>query len=504
MSPFSFLSSVHLTQRIQSLRDAEASLLDFAKSRFSPPFHPLTAHDESNHDWEIIDTPITPPSIFRNGSSCQVFDDQDAVLKLHGVKVVNKRMASDVKQQPAPLVLLHGYANGSLYFYRNLMGLSHFHFGSIYALDMLGWGLSSRPTFDLQLLGDDNGDTNDDKRSNEHKQVASAEHFFVESLESWRKQHDLPKIILAGHSMGGYLSVAYAEKYPQHVERLILLSPVGVPERKEEDGVRINSLPFYMRGIVKITRYLFEKGVTPGSFLRALPLSKSKSMVDSYILNRLPAIQCEEERKHLSEYLYQNSMLPGSGEYCLSQILTAGAFARIPLVDRIPEIKSNDNKDGMEVHFVYGENDWMDFKGGIDVQRLCFNKRTEWEKQKNNNESPPPKVFLHGVRNAGHLLMLDNYEEFNSALIIAAGGEDRLPSNFPRPVEFVCNEVAASISDSVNCNVKREVLNEMGASAFFRGSRWDRRLQKKDEEGVNNDAVDDNGCDEKKMEEQLA
>ena len=197
-------------------------------------------------------------------------------------------------------------------------------------------------------------------------------------------------------------------------------------------------------------------------------------------------------------------MLPGSGEYCLSQILTAGAFARIPLVDRIPEIKSNDNKDGMEVHFVYGENDWMDFKGGIDVQRLCFNKRTEWEKQKNNNESPPPKVFLHGVRNAGHLLMLDNYEEFNSALIIAAGGEDRLPSNFPRPVEFVCNEIASSISDSVNCNVKREVLNEMGASAFFRGSRWDRRLQKKDEEGVNNDAVDDNGCDEKKMEEQLA
>ena len=65
---------------------------------------------------------------------------------------------------------------------------------------------------------------------------------------------------------------------------------------------------------------------------------QSKAMVDGYILNRLPAIDCPEQRKHLSEYLYQNSMLPGSGECCLSEILTAGAFAKIPLVHRIPDI----------------------------------------------------------------------------------------------------------------------------------------------------------------------
>ena len=189
--------------------------------------------------------------------------DAESNYSLHGVKVVNKRLSEDdpappstattANSKPAPLVLLHGYANGSLYFYRNLMGLSH-HFGSIYALDMLGWGLSSRPKFDLLTADDDtikNNDSinindDDDKVSIETKRkVTSAESFFVESLESWRQHHNLPKMTLAGHSMGGYLSVAYAERYPQHVERLILISPVGVPERQEEDDSKINSLPFY-------------------------------------------------------------------------------------------------------------------------------------------------------------------------------------------------------------------------------------------------------------------
>ena len=84
------------------------------------------------------------------------------------------------------------------------MGLSH-HFGSIYAWDMLGWGLSSRPKFDLLTADDDNIKTNgsiniddDDKVSIETNQkVTSAESFFVKSLESWRQHHNLPKMTLS-------------------------------------------------------------------------------------------------------------------------------------------------------------------------------------------------------------------------------------------------------------------------------------------------------------------
>ncbi|KAL9178308.1 hypothetical protein ACHAXT_001736 [Thalassiosira profunda] len=502
----SLFSSVNVADRVASLKEAEGRLFDFARTRFAH------GQEESNH-FELFDTPINVPSVIKD-ASCQVHGSSaDAVAEngysLHGVEVTNRRLSSlaeggsaaSTAKQPAPLVLLHGYANGSLYFYRNLMGLSHY-FGSIYALDLLGWGLSSRPKFEL-IAGDEGGDIEIDKSlSKEDKailktkqKVSSAESFFVESLESWRKQHDLPKLTLAGHSMGGYLSVAYAERYPEHVERLILLSPVGVPEKQAEDERKIDHLPFYVRGMIKTVRYLFNKGVTPGAFLRSLPHSKSKQMVDGYITNRLPAISCPEEQEHLSEYLYQNSMLPGSGEMCLGEILTAGAFAKVPLVDRIPEIKTK------EVHFIYGQNDWMDFKGGLDTQRLCHQKQLEWEKQQSSgagdagsSSSPPPKIFVHGVKDASHLLMLDNYKEFNAAVIIASGGEKNLPPNAPRPMELVCDEVARS---GASHHGRRHSVGEDGAKAFFRGPRWNR--------GQESEAPElDDGSEEKKMEEQLA
>lgn len=34
------------------------------------------------------------------------------------------------------------------------------------------------------------------------------------------------KMTLCGHSLGGYMGVAYAEKYPERLERLVLVSPV--------------------------------------------------------------------------------------------------------------------------------------------------------------------------------------------------------------------------------------------------------------------------------------
>jgi cardiolipin-specific phospholipase len=89
---------------------------------------------------------------------------------------------------------------------------------SVYALDWLGMGRSARVPFTIKATRDDvNG------------RVAEAESFFVDSLEEWRAAHGHERMTLVGHSLGGYLSVAYAEKYPERVSRLILLSPAGVP-----------------------------------------------------------------------------------------------------------------------------------------------------------------------------------------------------------------------------------------------------------------------------------
>jgi len=244
-------------------------------------------------------------------------------------------------------------------------------------------------------------------------------------------------MILAGHSMGGYISIAYCEKYPQHVERLVLISPVGVPhvdEEQENDMItkRMKDVSIVWKMTIYVFKHLFENDVTPGAFLRALPESRAKAMVSGYVKRRLPAITCEQEQQSLIDYLYTNSILPGSGEYALNRILKPWAFAHKPTVYRIPNLKVP------HITFIYGENDWMDLNGGLDVQRICEddNNRSIGGEVASRN----PSIDVLVVKNAGHLLMLENWEEFNTAILDAAFGKDYvmkcLQPITPRPLRL--------------------------------------------------------------------
>ncbi|XP_073714488.1 1-acylglycerol-3-phosphate O-acyltransferase ABHD5-like [Misgurnus anguillicaudatus] len=77
----------------------------------------------------------------------------------------------------------------------------------VYALDLLGFGRSSRPIF-----------------GNDAQEV---EEQFVQSLEDWRQSVGLEHMILLGHDFGGYVSTAYAMKYPNRVKHLVLVEPWG-------------------------------------------------------------------------------------------------------------------------------------------------------------------------------------------------------------------------------------------------------------------------------------
>jgi cardiolipin-specific phospholipase len=222
---------------------------------------------------------------------------------------------------------------------------------------MLGWGLSSRPNFDLAVSGGDQAE-------NQYDHVKAAEQFFVESLEAWRAQNKIEKMILAGHSMGGYMSVAYCEKYPERVEKLILLSPVGVPEEDTNTLDRRKSMQqasWRFWALSGMAQNVFQYH-SAGKMLRGMPEKWGMNLWTGYVDKRLPAIEDPEEQVAISEYLYANNTLPGSGEHCVNKVLNPFAYAFQPTEFRIPSLHVK------KVAFLYGQYDWMDARGGTVVQ----------------------------------------------------------------------------------------------------------------------------------------
>jgi hypothetical protein len=90
--------------------------------------------------------------------------------------------------------------------------------------------------------------------------------------------------------------------------------------------------------------------------------------------------------------------------------------------------------------------------------------------------------------------MLENYQEFNAAMAIAAGREEDLPPGMSRSVEFVCDEVAAAANakgadkstTSRSSRGEKVVMSEKDAAKFFRGGRFNRResQQQKDDDNA--------------------
>lgn len=107
--------------------------------------------------------------------------------------------------QSTPLVFLHGVGTGAALWVLNLTSAATQRM--VYAIDMLGFGRSSRVTFSSD--------------------PATAEMEFVRSLEAWRMAIHLDTFILVGHCFGGYIATSYALHYPSHVRHLLLVDPWG-------------------------------------------------------------------------------------------------------------------------------------------------------------------------------------------------------------------------------------------------------------------------------------
>ncbi|KAI0773990.1 alpha/beta-hydrolase [Fomes fomentarius] len=317
-----------------------------------------------------------------------------------------------------PTVVLHGYGAGLGFFFQNFAALGKWagrRGTSVIAVDWLGMGRSARVPFHVKA-----------KREDIDGRVDEAESFFIDSLEQWRRKMGLESMTLVGHSLGGYLSIAYALRYPTRVNKLILLSPAGIPRdpnstvpsreltdeqttgatsrdhaepanARKVDELRSNQQEVQRQESRsrKVLTYLWEQGWSPFQVVRST-FFWGPMLIGKYSSRRFIGLS-EEDTRAMHDYIMNITLAKGSGEYCISHLLAPGAHARRPMVDRIAALK-------IPVTFVYGDHDWMDPEGGKEsVERL---------RQAGNGFG---RMYM--IPHAGHHVYLDNPKAMNDLLV---------------------------------------------------------------------------------------
>lgn len=351
------------------------------------------------------------------------------------------------------IVIMHGYAASLGLFLDNFDQLSAIPGTRIHAIDILGFGFSARPPFpryDNKTVAD----------------IRQNEDWFIDLFEQWRRRRGIDRFVLVGHSFGGYLSCAYTMKYqPQAakegrgVEKLVLLSPVGIErhnksllkdaklpaeqingtakalEDKQHPEVRLSQeiaanqedivrgeapegkllMPVQQRPdgeaktgffSTKVFPWLWEKHVSPFSIVRKLGPARSK-MMSGWTTHRFSHIYYQDPKRFqvLHDYYYRIFNADGSGEYAITRILAVGALARLPLLDRCPVLFSS---LGLPTLWLYGDKDWMSKEAGhemvLEINRLA------------KAEGKGRLASFRILDNAGHHMYLDNPDQFAETL----------------------------------------------------------------------------------------
>ena len=358
----------------------EHKVLSFVPYLQQPPTHSQTGSAPTSAAASAVNVSDHKDSVVTTNSITDPFGPRQwhsSLVKLSGKnRALNEFSVERVGEvTDHNLVMLHGYGAGLGFFYKNFEGLSRVKGWKVYALDLLGMGRSSRPPFRV-------------KAKDRQASITEAEDWFIDALEEWRAEKKIERFTLLGHSLGGYMAVAYALKYPGHLNKLILASPVGIPEdpyavnadmpdpsdssltneftQDQEDVVnssnpnisesaKVGDNNNFLNARAKLRgnnqngdknspaapkkplptwlKYLWDANVSPFSLVRwSGPLGpRFVSGWTSRRFSHLPP----NEAQALHDYAYSLFKQRGSGEYALAYILAPGAFARSPLIRRI-------------------------------------------------------------------------------------------------------------------------------------------------------------------------
>ncbi|XP_018580013.1 1-acylglycerol-3-phosphate O-acyltransferase ABHD5 [Anoplophora glabripennis] len=276
-----------------------------------------------------------------------------------------------------PLVLFHGLGAGVALWCLNLDAFAATR--PVYAIDLLGFGRSSRPNFSSDS--------------------SEAEKQMVKSIEEWRKEMKLNDMIILGHSMGGFLAASYSISYPNRVKHLILADPWGFPEKPNE----LKEVPLWIKTISYIMQPfnplagIRVAGPFGPWFINAVrPDISKKYLVALRDPNLIP------------EYIYQCNCQHPSGESAFHSMMVDFAWAKNPIVRRIDKLSPT-----IAITLLYGSRSWTDHSATDIIKEKRIHSYFK----------------LQVVSGAGHHVYADKPEAFNQIVLDACNYSDGVSRN---------------------------------------------------------------------------
>ncbi|CAG5136162.1 unnamed protein product [Candidula unifasciata] len=324
----------------------------------------------SSRSWLLsLDKVIRSHIIHQNHAKMVQVTYRDEVHSIWTVTVKGSQ------QNKIPLVILHGMGGGSGMFITNIDDLAERR--DVILIDLPGFGLSSRPQLRVKKEGLWRVDTT----------VDDIDEFYTEVLNLWFEKMGLEKVVLLGHSYGGYLCSVYCMKYPERVKHLVLADPWGFPPVPPNTEAR----PFMRnKSIALLSKVLSKMNLfTP---LRIIgPLGP-------FVLNFLRGDLVRKYHRYFkdttfSDYIYAcNTCDSPSGEVAFSRVSQNFGWAKKPIIERIglwPE--------DLDVTFIYGARSWVDSSYGKVAKKL----------------RPRSYVDVQVIVGAGHHVYADRPGAFN-------------------------------------------------------------------------------------------
>ena len=253
----------------------------------------------------------------------------------------DNRQMGYVKTGAGPaVILLHGFGEDHYIFNSTVAMLEKKY--TVYTPDLLGTGMSSINTFPSNF---------------------SIE-YVADSIVALLQHEKIEDCILLGHSMGGYVTVAFAKKYPKYLKGFGLLHSTALPDTPIKIENRLRGITF----IEKFGAATFLETTAPNLF--GTHTQKNHPQLITDFIQSIPAFSNEA----LTSY-YQAMM-------------------------QRPDLTSVLETTPLPVLFILGDQD-------MPVALEDTLPQTKM----------PKRAYLYVLENCGHMGMLEQPTNFNNAVL---------------------------------------------------------------------------------------